>query len=250
METNTPGLKLHTTVMPGSASPDAPGPKKVRWKLVKKSKTRGQRASEPSVTQYAAARKPAGERLMRNTSIACALILAVMAMRAVDTPFTNRVTSALSGVLSADLNLDESVGKLSFVENLMPDSALVFFHMGGKGAPLEPVAGSVSHEWTEEQPWTEYITENGAKVVSLIDGTVSAASPSADGDWTVLVTRADGSQLVYAFLSECDVKAGQSVEKGDVIGNAGTDEGARLYMEYRVDSEPVNPKALSEAEPS
>lgn len=250
METNTSGLKLHTTVMPGPATPDAPGPKKLRWKIVKKPKTRGQKTSEPAVTQFSSARKPAGERLMRNTSIACALILAVMAMRAIDTPFTNRVTSALSGALSTDLNLDESVGKLSFVENLMPDSALVFFHMGGKNAPLEPVAGSVSHEWTKEQPWTEYITENSAKIVSLIDGTVSAASPSTNGDWTVLITRTDGSQLVYAFLSDCAVRIGQTVSRGDIVGSAGTDEGARLYMEYRVDSEPVNPSAISEAQAS
>ena len=250
METNTSGLKLHTTVTPGPTPPDAQAHKKVRWKLVKKPKIPGQKTKEPTVTQYSTRRVPSGERLMRNTSIACALILAVMAMRAIDTPFTNRITSTLSNALSTDLNLDESVGKLSFVENLMPDSALVFFHMGGKSAALAPVAGSVSHEWTEAQPWMEYLAENGADVVSLIDGTVSAASPSSAGDWTLLITRNDGSQLVYAFLASCKVKVGQSVSRGDVVGSAGTDEGARLYVEYRVDSEPVNPSSIAEAQAS
>lgn len=248
METNSSGLKLHTSVTPGPTPPSTPG--KVRWKLVKKPKVRGEKTREPTVTQYSSSRAPVGERLLRNTSVACALILTVMAMRAIDTPFTNRITSTLSNVLSTDLNLDESVGKLSFVENLMPDSALVFFHMGGNSTPMTPVAGSVSHGWTEAQPWTEYITENGADVISLIDGTVSAASKSTEGDWTVLITRNGGSQLVYAFLNDCKLKAGQTVSKGDVIGTTGKDEGARLYLEYRVDSEPVNPDLIPEAEAS
>ena len=38
-----------------------------------------------------------------------------------------------------DLNLDESLGKLQFVKDMMPESVLVFWNAGGQGSMIQPV---------------------------------------------------------------------------------------------------------------
>lgn len=191
--------------------------------------------------KFAYKRVTPAERVLRNTSVACALILAVLALRTIDTPFTNRVTGALNQAISMDLSLDDSLGQLSFVENLMPESALVFFHVGGKASDTLPVQGQIAHSWSVGQPWIEYLTTNNAPVRALKSGSVAAASQSTAGDWTILINHTDGSQTVYAYLNECTVKPGDSVSEADEIGRTGTDASAHLYFEYRVNSEPANP---------
>ncbi len=242
------GLKLHTNIVPedsAAAIKDKPE-SGVRWRVVKRSGARRIRvARKPRIRQGRdrTRRAPLSERLLRNTAVACALLLTVMAMRNLDTPFTNTVTDALSRVVSMDFRLDESLGKLSFVENIVPESALVFLNIQGGGRESLPVEGETAHEWSREQPWVEYITRDSSPVRSVSAGTVSACAKSDDGDWTILTNNDDGTQCVYAYLANASVKAGDSVERGSALGETGAGENARLYFEYRKNGSPANPSS-------
>lgn len=153
------GLKLHTTMQPPETAPATEEPH-VRWRL----RQRKDRHGAPRVRQRVSKRTP-GERLLRNTAIACALLLTVMALGNIDSPATNRVTNAIRGALSMDMSLDESLGKLSFVQNLVPESALVFLNIGGRRSSAGiPVQGETVHAFSEAQPWTEYKTTDAAQV--------------------------------------------------------------------------------------
>ena len=231
------GLKIHTSFLPASEEMPPEKPDKPRRHVFSREKKK-----QPSA-EIAFKRSPA-ERLLRNTTVACALLLTVMALRRLNTPFTRSVTDALSSVISMDINLEDRLGKLSFVERLMPESALVFLNMDGHSNANLPVSGQLSHEYSASQPWTEYLTENKAPVFALKDGQISACAESSEGDWTVLVTHSDDTQAVYAFLSEVTLAPGDRVERGKSIGTTGSDENAHLYLEYRVNSEPADPRAL------
>lgn len=235
MQTKNNGLKLHTRQIPENATP-MPEQTPPKRRLFSRAS-----ATKPSKRSFSTVRTASAERILRHTSIACALLLTVLALRSIDSPFTNRITGALNQAISMDLSLDQSLGQLSFVENIMPESALVFFHMKGSRAINSPVDGQAAHAWSKEQPWIEYRTADNAKVYALKGGTICAATQSTSGDWTVLIDHGDGSQTVYAYLAECSVTTAAKVAENSVIGTTGSGENARLYLEYRVDSQPRDP---------
>ena len=221
------GLKLHTTMQPPETAPATEEPH-VRWRL----RQRKDRHGAPRVRQRVSKRTP-GERLLRNTAIACALLLTVMALGNIDSPATNRVTNAIRGALSMDMSLDESLGKL------------VFLNIGGRRSSAGiPVQGETVHAFSEAQPWTEYKTTDAAQVRAIADGTVSAVSQSGEGDWTLLVDHADGSCAVFAYLQSTSVKIGDFIARGDALGTAGDGENARLYLEVRAADTPIDPAKL------
>lgn len=233
------GLKLHTTMQPPETAPVTKEPN-VRWRL----RRRRDRHGSPRVRQRTSKRTP-GERLLRNTAIACALLLTVMALGSIDSPTTNRITDTVRSALSMDMSLDESLGKLSFVQNLVSESALVFLNIGGRRSSAGiPVQGETVHVFSEAQPWTEYKTADAAQVRAIADGSVSAVSQSSEGDWTLLVDHADGSCAVFAYLQSVSVKIGDAVARGDTLGAAGDGENARLYLEVRAADTPFDPAKL------
>ncbi len=241
---NQSRLRLHTSLIPESINPSMPdeNPKeKHRRKVGRKTKTASKKKKQ---IERMKKRPSASERLLRNTAIACALLLSIMAFKNIDSPFTNRITGAVREAVSMNLNLGESIGKMSFVQNFMPESALVFLNFGEKNEKPLPVSGDPVHVYSESQPWLEYLTQNEETVFALEDGTVTACVKTAHNDWTILIDHADESQTVYAYISAALVKTGDSVIKGAAIGKAGSNENARLYLEYRIAGMPSDPSDL------
>ncbi|MBQ1258299.1 MAG: peptidoglycan DD-metalloendopeptidase family protein [Clostridia bacterium] len=188
----------------------------------------------------------ASERLFRNTAVACGLLLTVMALKNVDSPVANKITTYVKSAVSMDFRLPSSVGNLAFVQKLMPESALVFLNMTNSDQRTLPVKGVIIHEYTEKQPWTEYSTEANATVYSLTDGKVEACVQTEEGDITILIKNTDGTEYLYAFLEKASVQTGSEVKTGTELGTTGTNEKARLYYEVRKNGTPVDPKNVSE----
>lgn len=222
-------LKMHTSIYPDGVQPLAVSEEKSKRK---------------SKTGAALRRESFPERLMKNTAVSCALLLGIMALKNIHTPFTDSVTGAIRRVVSMDLKIDESIGKLSFVQKLMPESALVFLNMSSGVQSAVPAAGEIFHAYTGDQPWTEIKTTDNAQIRSFLSGTVTACVQTDHGDYTVLIQSEDGSEAVYAYLFEPLVKTGDSVEKASPIGVSGTGEKARLYIEYRVHGKSEDPAEL------
>lgn len=228
MDKKTGGtLKLHTSIEPSADESQST------------QKTERKSARKPSLR-----RKTFSERLLRNTAVSCALLMGIMALKHIHTPFTEKVTAAIRSVVKMELPIDESIGRLSFVQKIMPESALVFLNMTGEEKPDLPAAGEVFHAYTEKQPWTEMHTMDHTNVYSILPGIVTACVQTTQGDYTLCIRHTDGSEAVYAYLCESKVQTGDAVEKSDVIGVTGAQENARLYLEYRVNGDCVDPKDL------
>ena len=176
------------------------------------------------------------ERLLRNSAIACTVLLGVLALGNVHEPWAQKASEGVRQALTMRINLDDSLGELTFVRSLMPESALVFLNVSGSGRLARPVDGQVSHSWSAAQPWTLFDCADEA-VRCAGAGTVTAVSALSGGGWGVLVDHGEGLESVYANLEEVSVKQGDSVNRGDALGTGGSG----LYFELREGGKSLDP---------
>ena len=182
------------------------------------------------------ARPAPGERLLRNSAIACALLLGILALGNLRLPWAEKATQSIEKALSMHINLDDSIGELTFVRQIMPESALVFLNVSGGSGFARPSDGQVTHAWSALQPWLVF--EDGNLPVYAVDGgTVTAVSTLSGGNQGVLVDHGEGLESLYANLGQVTVQAGDRVARGQQLG-AG-DSG--LYFELRQGGESVDP---------
>ena len=84
----------------------------------------------------------------------------------------------------------------------------------------------------------------GQPIVASKEGTVIMASSYSGYGNTVIVDHGGGVATLYAHLSAYDVRNGQSVAQGDVVGRVGCTgscTGDHLHFEVRVNGSPVDP---------
>lgn len=87
-------------------------------------------------------------------------------------------------------------------------------------------------------------TRAGSLVMASADGTVFSARQRSNYGKTIILQHRFGLSTVYAHLSAYNVKPGESVQRGQVIGfvgNTGRSTGPHLHYEVRIGDMPVNP---------
>ena len=179
-----------------------------------------------------------------NSAIACAFLLALLAAKNIDAPWTRAAVEGVERALTMKIDLDQSLGSLSFVRDLMPESMLVFFDLSAEGALAAPVDGEMDKAFDQQRPWVEFACEPGADVFAAEAGTVLAVTQLSGGGWGVMIDHGNGLETVSAYLLEPQVEAGQSVERGQVIARS---EAGRLYFEARQSGELIDPASLLRA---
>ena len=177
------------------------------------------------------------ERLLRNCFLACAVLLGILALGNLQQPWAVKAADGIEQALTMKIDLDESLGQLSFVRNLMPESALVFFNLSGDHELLQPVQGELTHAYAASQPWLLFDTEPGATVCAVADGTVAAVSALSDGSYGVLIDHGEGHESAVASLIEVSVQTGDQLVRGAQIGLAGD----CVYFELRQGGESADP---------
>jgi len=93
---------------------------------------------------------------------------------------------------------------------------------------------------------TDFAAEKGMDIVTTSDGVVERVISSKKGYGNrVIVNHGYGYKTVYAHLSTFNVKKGQVIERGDIIGyvgNTGRSTGPHLHYEVLVNNRPTNPQ--------
>jgi murein DD-endopeptidase MepM/ murein hydrolase activator NlpD len=120
-----------------------------------------------------------------------------------------------------------------------------------------PVRGPVNSEYGERRsPWNgrrerhggiDIGASRGTPVKSPAAGTVIVASAGGGFGKHVKLDHGNGVRSLYGHLSKLDVRAGQRVEKDQVIGlvgSTGRSTGPHLHYEVRVEGERVDPRAF------
>jgi murein DD-endopeptidase MepM/ murein hydrolase activator NlpD len=83
--------------------------------------------------------------------------------------------------------------------------------------------------------------------MSVGDGVVTFAGRQGGYGNVVEVRHGNGHSTMYAHLSRINVRNGQTVLKGDVIGAVGStgwSTGPHLHFEFRVNGEHVDPQSI------
>ena len=221
MTENNRKLRIHAQITP--AEPIISEKKHIRWRCLPK--------------KPAKVKLTAGDRLLRNSALACAMLLGILTLGNIDHPLARSASESVRQALTMHIDLDESIGRLSFVREFMPESALVFLDLSGGYELAKPAEADIIHPYTDAQPWILLGCEENTVVRAAADGTVTAVSTLTGGKIGLIIDHGSGSESVYAYLSGANVEPGHSVSRGQQIGTAS----ATLYYELRSMGEPVDP---------
>lgn len=231
-------LRVHAQIRPDAEEAAAEPRPAVRWRSRPHPLARRPFARRPAAEKRPKEKLSFGDRLLRNSAFACALLLAILAVGNIDQPWARRASETVRQALTMRIDLDESIGGLSFVKELMPESALVFLNLTADTELSPPSAGELAHAYSEAQPWLLFACGWGDSVTAVADGTVTAVSELGDGETLgLLVDHGNGLESVYAYLSESSVESGQRVERGQTLGASS----ANLYFELRESGAAVDP---------
>lgn len=216
-------LKVYTSVRPEEETvEDKKSARRVKWKPVPRTRSK----------------LDLSERLLRNTAIACSVLLCVLTLKNVNTNWSRAVFSRIEQALTMKIDLDESLGSLSFVRNLVPESALVFFNITGENEMIPPVSGELEHAYSEAQPWLLFECEQNAAVTACKAGVISAISKLTEGEWGVIIDHGSALESVCAYLEQPVLNVGDQVEQGAEIGRAAANY---VYFELRKGGVAVDP---------
>lgn len=224
-------LRIHARITPEAAQSPEAAPQTVRWKCVPHPLQRKKQHPKP------AEKLTLSDRLLRNSALACALLLAILSLGNINRPWARSASESVERALSMRIDLDESIGSLSFVRKLMPESALVFLNLTGESELALPADGTLTHSYTDAQPWLMFECTAGSEICSAADGTVTAVSELSGGTMGILIDHGSGLESVYAYLAEAAVKPGESVLRGQKIGLSETS----FYFELREGETTIDP---------
>ena len=92
----------------------------------------------------------------------------------------------------------------------------------------------------------DYVSEEPFDVISILEGTVITVKEDEPTGKTVEIKHDNGYISIYQSLSEVNVKKGDIVNQGQVLGKSGTNEldkdlGNHLHFELIISSKSVNP---------
>ena len=130
---------------------------------------------------------------------------------------------------------------LAAIPAIQPVSNLDLTRMAsGFGYRTDPI-----YKTTKFHAGMDFTAPTGTPIYATGDGKVVRADAEASGYGNhVRIDHGYGYVTLYAHMSEIDVKIGQTVKRGDVIGyvgNTGKSVGPHLHYEVRKNDIPINP---------
>lgn len=158
------------------------------------------------------------KRLLRTTSIfaAVSLCLGVGAVAALRSP---QASQAVMSHVTAGFEYDDTLGRLQFVSNILPESAMVFLTSNTEEPEMAvPTSAQVSHTWTQEEPWLEYACIGD--VYACDDGEIMTIVKNRQDAYTVRVLHDNGYESIYSGLSAVHLGEQDTVSAGQQIGTA------------------------------
>ncbi|MCC6711591.1 MAG: M23 family metallopeptidase [Candidatus Pacebacteria bacterium] len=161
-----------------------------------------------------------------------------------------------------DENFDVVAGQFLMVPDGVKPSAVITTTTATRFGTITPDAGSVSASGSFIWPASGRITQGyrfyhkaidiankaAGSILAADAGVVSTASWDNSGYGNrVIIDHGNGYVTLYAHMSVLQVKAGQRVKRGDVIGqmgNTGRSTGTHLHFEIRQGGALLNPQSF------
>jgi len=146
-------------------------------------------------------------------------------------------TRQLSGQLDAvESKLEERVRWISSTPAIAPVKGILTSGFGYRADPM-------THDRGIHQG-VDIAAPPGQPVHASADGIVTRAGEVSGLGRAVYLAHGYGLVTRYGHMSRVDVRPGQRIKRGDIlglVGNTGRSTGYHLHYEVRLDGEPVNP---------
>ena len=179
------------------------------------------------------------ERITRNFLAAALVVVCVYAVRAADFPSAATVSAAAVSVTKTPW--EEDLGRIRFVDSMLPDAAAVFF--GDLNRPVLQVLNQspVMHPYTQDEPYLSLRSTN-AVAYALSEGTVTDLRHEPDGTFTLTLSHPDGFETRYFGLQAASLSIGDAVTRSAPIGTLFQDS-CMAFALYE-DGLPIDPTGL------
>lgn len=181
-----------------------------RIKQLRVTRTVGREEQE---TQEASAKDRVG-RTMVHTAICIGVLCAALVLRSLDMPLASKLQQGVATALSFDIDAEETLGRLKFVQLQLEDTVTAFAAQSvGEGqTKCMPVQGAVLREFSDEQDHLLLNVQSSQAVVCPARGTVADAT-----DHSIAIDFADGTSCLIDDLGYIRVQQGDSVTCGQTI---------------------------------
>lgn len=158
------------------------------------------------------------QRLYRNISLSAAAVL-VLSMVSFGALQRDTDAAPVTNMVTADFDYDETLGRLQFVSNILPESAMVFLENESDSAHVElPSDSEIVHVWSPSEPWLEFAANTD--VFACAEGEVMTVMKNRNGEYTVRLQHDTGSESIYSGLTEISVHETDQIGAGQKIGSA------------------------------
>lgn len=184
---------------------------RIRQKLISDTSVQGVKVERPQTQQYRE------NNLMKNMGLASALVLCAATLRSGALPALDPAADVVLAAAADHSLLDDQLGKLSFVSALFPEAVLVFGENVSSELELPADIEQVTHVWSEQEPYLEWEIGGGV-VTASADGEVTGVYHGNGEEQVVRIMGNDGLTCIYGNLAEVNVRTGDAIRKGEVVG--------------------------------
>lgn len=163
------------------------------------------------------------------TAICILILLCAVAIKYIERPFFQKVEETVTKVVTEDTDIKGTVGRLKFVNNIVPGEVKqVFSQHNNQSANV--FDGIIEEYNVTGNAVSLYIKENKS-IRSLQDGEIKATGNNSKYGQYIRVIHSDNTTLIYGGCSDIRVSIGQTIKKGDVIGEM-TEKSTGLFYMY------------------
>ena len=158
-------------------------------------------------------------RAIRRIAICCAIAIGCVGLKYIKLPFAEQATDFLKNAFTYDLDIEESIGKLHFVEKIFPDVKAVF---GDRQQFSYPVSGAIIQKFGEDgKEYIQFQAEPKAEVVCALDGQVEKRGINDTLGKYLKIRHANNLTTVYYGMEESPLAEGAEVTQGQALGTLG-----------------------------
>jgi len=191
--------------------------------------------------------------LLRKMLVAAIIIILVIILKSIDTEFTQSVVGYIRDSITEDMDIDETLGKLKFVTNYIPDSIAVFGQNISQTQEITPffaipAEGKVVGQFGAGNNGIDILGTKNNNIYAVADGQVVDVGEDKNGGQYIKIDHGNDIISLYEGCAQVAINIGDRVAKGDKIGTMGGEptSGYALHFEAWVKDKPVDPLKLIE----
>lgn len=152
-------------------------------------------------------------------------LLICAAVKLSDAEIAQKASQLMQNALTYDVDVEENLGQLKFVQRLFPGVATVF---NGSNGMRYPVDGNITKAFEELGTGIEITSSEGTTVVAAMDGVVEKRGKNAEFGNYLRIKHSGSMDTYYFGLKRSTLNEGDSVARGQEIAELG-EEGVLIF---------------------